>query len=128
MDMASIYIQKMKKKKIRSVLLFWDKRSIQITSYLAQTVISISFFFLKVRHKFLIIAVVPRKIQVSYLDTSYRTKHSFLRPKIQTGDQGELHGRACVRKNRIEGRVSVHSSTPLFLPNSKQTHNNNNNK
>ena len=46
----------------------------------------------------------------------------------QTGDQGELHGRACVRKNRIEGRVSVHSSTPLFLPKSKHTHNNNNNK
>ena len=50
------------------------------------------------------------------------------RASLQTGDQGELHGRACVRKNRIEGRVSVHSSTPLFLPKSKHTHNNNNNK
>ena len=47
---------------------------------------------------------------------------------VQTWDQGRLQGTACVRRNRIEGRVSVHSSTPLFLPKSKHTHNNNNNK
>ena len=49
-------------------------------------------------------------------------------PKFSHGARHKLHGRACVRRNRIEGRVSVHSSTPLFLPKSKQTHNNNNNK
>ena len=69
---------------IRSVLLFWDKRSIQMASYLTQNDIAKFIFFLKVRHKFLIMIMVPRKIQVCHLDTSYRTKHSFLRPKIST--------------------------------------------
>ena len=68
--------------KLRSVLLFWDKRSIQMASYLTQNDIAKFIFFLKVRHKFLIMIMVPRKIQVCHLDTSYRTKHSFLRAKI----------------------------------------------
>ena len=67
---------------VRSILLFWDKRSIQMASYLTQNDIAKFIFFLKVRHKFLIMIMVPRKIQVCHLDTSYRTKHSFLRAKI----------------------------------------------
>ena len=67
---------------LRSILLFWDKRSIQMASYLTQNDIAKFIFFLKVRHKFLIMIMVPRKIQVCHLDTSYRTKHSFLRAKI----------------------------------------------
>ena len=69
-----------------------------------------------------------KEVCVDFPTLAGLTKIALSPPNMQTGDQGELHGRACVRKNRIEGRVSVHSSTPLFLPKSKHTHNNNNNK
>ena len=69
-----------------------------------------------------------RTLELPFSHYGTQVDSNNVRCTVQTGDQGELHGRACVRKNRIEGRVSVHSSTPLFLPKSKHTHNNNNNK